>query len=182
MSTPDTKNYPLTLASLQPHAKKVGLPTFEELHEKFSSYYKFRTLGLTINKAFTLRPTLTIEFPASVTKEDFLLYLQAHNRYIFAEQAQVLDHDHEICPIDHVFCSKQGEFTFDVDVCIAGVIYPSEGNPHALFVQDILLSELSFNQPYKGDDLFALNKELYEKVWLPVAKLLGGTFVLTSEV
>lgn len=182
MSTPDTKSYPLTRASLQPHPKKVGLPTFEEMLQEYSSYYNIRSLGLPATKIVSLLPTLTIEFPASVTKEDFLLALEAHNRYIFAEQAQALDHDHEICPIDHVFCSKQGEFTFDVDVCIAGVIYPSEGNPHALFVQDILLSDRSFNQPYKGNDLLALNKELYEKVWLPVAKLLGGTFVLTSDV
>lgn len=182
MSTPDTKSYPLTRVSLQPHAKKVGLPTFEEMLQEYSSYYKIRSLGLTVTKAVTLRPTLTIEFPASVTKEDFLLALEAHNRYVFAEQGQVLDHDHEICPIDHVFCSKQGQFTFDIDVCIAGVIYLSEGNPHALFVHDILLSERSFNQPYKGHELLALNKELYEMVWLPVSKLLGGTFVLTSEV
>lgn len=182
MSTPDTKSYPLTRASLQPHAKKVGLPTFEEMLQEYSSYYKTRSLGLTVTKLVSLLPTLTIEFPATITKEDFLLALEAHNQYIFAEQGQVLDHDHEICPIDHVYCSKQGEFTFNIDVCIAGVIYPSEGNPHALFVHDILLSERNSNQPYKGDDLFALNKDLYEKVWLPVAKLLGGTFVLTSEV
>lgn len=182
MSTPDTKTYPLTRASIQPHSKKVGFPTFEGMLQEYSSYRKIRSLGLPETKANILRPILTIEFPASVTREAFLLALEAHNRYIFAEEGQVLDHDHEICPIDDVYCSKQGQFAFDIEICIARTIYPSEGNPHALFVQDILLSECSFNQPYKGDELLQLNKELYEMVWLPTARLLGGTFVLTSEI
>lgn len=182
MSTPDLKSYPLTRAAIMPHAKKIGIPSYEEMQERYSEYYKVRSLGLTTTKIVSLRPSLCIELPATVTREEFVLALQAHNRHIEAEQAQALDHDHELCPIDHLYCSKQGEFVFDIETCIGGVMYASEGNPHALFVSDILQSSFQYNQPYEGDELNALNKELYEKVWRPVTELLDGTFVLTSEL
>ncbi|MBA4293852.1 hypothetical protein C0431_12890 [bacterium] len=181
MTQLDQTVYPLPLDSLMPHAKRIGNLEFTDMLKEFVSYSDIRTLGLTSIQMEGSRTLLNIEFPSTVTREIFIESLASLNPSMIVEEGQVLGHDHDRCPIDHVFCGRQGEFDFNPMCCIGAAVYHSHGNPHAFFLTDLWVSEGAFNQPYRGDELLRLNQQLYEQVWLPLAKQHNGRFTFTSD-
>ncbi|MGF0347653.1 hypothetical protein ACQR3P_28850 [Rhodococcus sp. IEGM1300] len=180
MTQLDTTEYPLSLSELQPHRKEIENLDFDTMLGQLYSYQKIRSLGLGGSQLNSHRASLCLSFPEPFDREALLSSLRELNPNIFSEEGQILGHDHEVCPIDHLYLSRQDNYVFEPATCLGAAIFPSEGNPNGLLLNDILLKDKDFNQPYYGDQLLEINRSLYENVFRPLAKLFDGTFVFSS--
>lgn len=181
MSQPDVKDYPLSLSDLQPNRKVIGELDYDAMLVEIQSYKEsipfFSTgIPLSFNQAM-----LSIVFPATLDRETLVASLQELNPRIASVRGQILDHDHAICPIDHLYLSGHGDLSFSPELCIGAAIFHSEGNPNGLILNDILILDERHNLPYPADDLVYLDRSLYEDVFRPLAARHGGTFVLFSS-
>lgn len=177
----DTTNYPLTLSELQPNRKIIDDMGYDELCKTLYSYKKIRSLGLGGARLNTHRAMISIAFPATLDGDTFIASLKELHPYIVSERGQILDHDHEKCPIDHLYLSRHGDVDFSPEMCVGAAIFHSEGSPNGLLLNDIPLVGAHHGLNLSLDDVVEMNRSLYEDVFRPLAKRHGGTFVLTSD-